>query len=156
MEIAHKYGLEMKALMSIGHPGESVETIEDTILWLLRVRPADFDATIITTYPGSPYYDRATPHTVPGVWKFETNGDRLYSYDVDYAEVEDYYKGTPGEYKSYVYTDYLSAEDLVALREYVERMVREKLQIPYYSSRAAVLYEHSMGQLPPFIWRASA
>ena len=41
--------------MSIGHPGESQETILDTHRWLLAVKPEDFDVTIVTTYPGTPY-----------------------------------------------------------------------------------------------------
>ena len=36
MEIARRHGLKVKALMSIGHPGESFETIEETRKWLLR------------------------------------------------------------------------------------------------------------------------
>ena len=39
VEIAHKHGLKVKALMSIGHPGESVETVEETYKWLLEVKP---------------------------------------------------------------------------------------------------------------------
>ena len=55
--------------MSIGHPGEAEETILDTRRWLLDVQPDDFDISIITTYPGSPYYDHAVPHPkIPGVW----------------------------------------------------------------------------------------
>ncbi|HEV8666672.1 MAG TPA: radical SAM protein, partial [Candidatus Paceibacterota bacterium] len=34
MEIAKHHGLKVKALMSIGHPGESPETIEETHQWL--------------------------------------------------------------------------------------------------------------------------
>lgn len=45
--------------MSIGHAGESKESIENTKNWLLETKPEDFDCTIITTYPGSPYFDDA-------------------------------------------------------------------------------------------------
>src|SRR5207253_2400787 len=85
MEWSHKYGLGMKALMSLGHPGESAETIQDTLDWLLEVKPGDFDATIITAYPGSPYYDRASRAyrdiEYDDVYMFEVNGDRLYMKD---------------------------------------------------------------------------
>src|SRR5690606_20010304 len=37
VEIAKKYGLKVKALMSIGHAGESFESIENTKRWLLEV-----------------------------------------------------------------------------------------------------------------------
>ncbi|MBI2065071.1 MAG: B12-binding domain-containing radical SAM protein [Candidatus Yanofskybacteria bacterium] len=120
IEIARKHGLKIKALMSIGHPGESNETVMETRDWLLNVRPDDFDVTIITTYPGTPYYDYAVPHRdKPGIWiyTYEKSGDRLYSIEIDYAKIADYYKGDPdGGYQSFVYTDYLTPKELVDLR----------------------------------------
>jgi radical SAM superfamily enzyme YgiQ (UPF0313 family) len=150
--------------MSIGHPGETEETIMQTHDWLLQAKPEDFDVTIITTYPGTPYYDYAVrDEKRPGVWiyTFEKTGDKLYAYEVDYTKVADYYKGDPdGGYKSYVFTEALSAERLVELRDFVERDVRQKLNIPFNPSGASVRYEHSMGQfggqLPPSILRTSA
>lgn len=162
VEIAKRHGLKVKALMSLGHPGESVVTIQDTHNWLLEVEPDDFDVTIITTYPGTPYYDRAVPHpTEKGVWTYEYNGDRLHAFELDYTEVENYYKGSPdGGYRSYVYTDYLSAEEIVEHRDRVERDVREKLGIPFNPGAPAIRYEHSMGQmgagLPPNILRTTS
>lgn len=149
VEIARRHNLKIKALMSIGHPGESRETVMETHEWLLQVRPDDFDATIITTYPGSPYHDSSVPHpSQEGVWVYNTHGDNLYSREVDYTKVADYYKGDPdGGYKSYVFTDHLTAEELVELREFMERDVRRVLQIPYNPSAASTRYEHSMGQL---------
>jgi len=54
--------LKIKALMSCGHPGESEETVTDIRDWLIRNQVDDFDCTVITTYPGTPYYDLAMPH----------------------------------------------------------------------------------------------
>jgi radical SAM superfamily enzyme YgiQ (UPF0313 family) len=162
VEIAKRYGLKVKALMSIGHPGESPKTIEDTRQWLLESKPEDFDVTIITTYPGTPYYDQAVPHpTDPHTWvyTYEKTGDKLYSYEVDYMRVADYYKGDPnGGYKSFVYTDELSAEKLVESRNWIENDVRRILQIPFYPASPATRFEHSMGQhgLPPNILRVSS
>lgn len=163
MEIAHKAGLKVKALMSIGHPGESPETVQATKDWLLEVRPDDFDVTIITCYPGTPYYDRAVPHkNKPDVWvyTYEKTGDRLYQSVVDYTTTTDYYKGDPdGGYTSYVFTDTLTAEELVRLRDLVEKDVRAELNIPFNLSAASIRYEHSMGQagttLPLNILRVS-
>ena len=164
VEIAHKHGLKVKALMSIGHPGESVETIEETHKWLLEVKPDDFDVTIITTYPGSPYYDDAVPdkkHTGVWIYTYPKTGDNLYGLEIDYTTVADYYKGDPdGGYQSFVFTDYLDTEGLVALRDFVERDVRKKLGIKFNPSAAAIRFEHSMGQfgskLPPYILRESS
>jgi radical SAM superfamily enzyme YgiQ (UPF0313 family) len=159
MEIAKRHGLKVKALMSVGHPGESEETVKATRDWLLEVKPDDFDATVITTYPGTPYFDEAI-ETKPGVWTYtyEKSGDRLHSLEVDYREVAEYYKGVPGEYTSYVYTDHLGSTDLVRLRDWLEKDVRTALGIPYNTAAPAVRYEHSMGQgaIPASILRLSS
>ncbi|MDO8493061.1 MAG: radical SAM protein [bacterium] len=151
MEIAKRHGLKVKALMSIGHPGESLETIKDTADWLLEVKPADFDVTIITCYAGTPYYDEAVPDpSRPGVYiyTYKRTGDRLFQIEVDYNLVADYYKGDPdGGYNAYVFTDTLSPEDLVLERDRVEKMVRAVLNIPFNPGSPAIRYEHSMGQM---------
>lgn len=157
MEIAHRHGLKVKALMSIGHAGESAETIQETKDWLLEVRPDDFDATCITVYPGTPYGDMAV-QTLPNVWTFTCpeNGDKLHSYEVDFMEEGGYYKGRVGDYRSFVYTDHLSSKELVKLRDELEGDVRAKLNIPFNPTAAARKYEHSMGQgLPDYILRTS-
>ncbi len=148
VDIARRHGLKIKALMSLGHPGESGATVEETRRWLLDVRPADFDVTIITPYPGSPYYDDAVTTADPEVWMYScSNGDRLYQREIDYTRVADYYKGNPDEgYVSHVFTAHLSASDIVQRRDDLERDVRKRLGIPFNQSAASVLYEHSMGQ----------
>jgi radical SAM superfamily enzyme YgiQ (UPF0313 family) len=148
MEIARRNGLKVKALMSVGHPGESAETIAETHQWLLNAKVDDFDMTIISVYPGSPYYDHAEAYDqTAGVWVYTVNGDRLYSYEVDYTTVSNYYKGDPESgYMSYVYTDHLTATEIVRFRDQAETDVRQRLSIPLNSSAAAIQYEHSMGQ----------
>jgi anaerobic magnesium-protoporphyrin IX monomethyl ester cyclase len=163
LELADKAGLKVKALMSVGHPGESPDTVQATRDWLIETKPADFDVTIITTYPGTPYYDEAVRHdSIPDVWTYTyaKTGDRLHAYDVDYTRVAEYYKGNPdGGYHAYVFTDAMSATDLVEARDRVERDVREALGIPFNPSTPATRYEHSMGQfaqLPSNILRQSS
>ena len=155
VETAKAAGLKVKALMSIGHPGESEESVVAVRDWLLQVRPEDFDCAIITPYPGSPYYDEAVPGDTPGLYVYTQpkTGDKLYAWEVDYSATASYYKGIPGGgYKSFVYTDYLTDAKLVEMRDWLEADVREKLDIPFNSARAALRYEHSMGQgLPGFI-----
>jgi radical SAM superfamily enzyme YgiQ (UPF0313 family) len=156
LHIAHQHGLKVKALMSFGHPAESEATILTTRDWLLQEKPDDFDCTIITTYPGCAYYDYARLQE-DGLYVFETHGDKLYTHDVNYATDAMYYKGKPGDYKSYVWTDDLSPERLVELRDAVEAEVRDKLKIPFYAGVAALQFEHSMGQgnIPAQILRSS-
>ena len=159
IEIARRHGLKVKALMSLGHPGESAKTAEETQNWLLEAKPDDFDVTIITTYPGTPYYDEAVlVDNDTWVYTYAKTGDRLYSVDVDFGQVAEYYKGNPdGGYRSYVYTDFLSANELVDLRNSIEQKVRERLSIPFNPARPALQYEHSMGQmgLPGHILRST-
>lgn len=159
IEIARHHGLKVKALMSIGHPGESKETIMETHKWLLNVKPDDFDVTIITTYPGTPYYDLAVkapdkdsnnkPNKNENRWiyTYKKTGDRLYSLEVDYNKVANYYKGDPdGGYQSYVYTDYLTREEIIKSRDFLERDVRHQLGIKFNLPAPSIRYEHSMGQ----------
>jgi radical SAM superfamily enzyme YgiQ (UPF0313 family) len=158
MEIARRHKLKVKALMSLGHPGESEETIRATRDWLVEVRPDDFDATVITTYPGTPYFDEAV-ETASGIWTYTCpkTGDRLHSVEVDYRRVADYYKGAPGNYTAFIYTDELTSEQLVGLRDWLEADVRRTLSIPFNNANPGLRYEHSMGQsgLPPSILRTS-
>lgn len=161
IDVAHRHGLKVKALMSVGHPGEEEGTILAVRDWLISRAPDDFDCTTITTYPGTPYYDEAVP--CPGtenIWTYTAkSGDRLHSYDVDYTTTADYYKGDPeGGYRSYVFTDYLSGPDIVRLRDQVEAETRAALKIPFNPGQPGIRFEASMGQgkLPEFILRRSA
>jgi radical SAM superfamily enzyme YgiQ (UPF0313 family) len=148
LRTAHKHGIKVKALMSAGHPGESEETLLATRDWLLEEKPDDFDVTIITVYPGTPYYDESVCIGEP-VYRYETNGDVLYSENTDFHKDMQYYKGAPGAYKSYVWTDYISRERICTLRDEVEHEVRAKLGIPYATAAAAINFEHSMGATLP-------
>lgn len=119
LEICQKYGLKVKALMSIGHPGESEETIKETRQWVKDTHPDDLDYTIIAVYPGTSYYDEAV-QTSEG-WTYTVNGDRLHSDEIDCRTVANYYKGAPDAYNAFVHTDYLSSRDLVRLRYEAEK-----------------------------------
>lgn len=142
VDILHEHGLSVKAAMSIGHPGESDDTIEASRQWLRDVRPDEFDISIITVYPGTPYYDDAREQR--GIWTYvdPRNGDRLHAYPVDHLTDQNFYKGIPGTYRSYVYTDHLSADELCQRRDELEADVRSELHIAY---PAPLAYEHSMG-----------
>ncbi len=154
LEIARKYKLEVKALMSIGHPGESRETIEDTRKWLEFTKPTEADFTIITPYPGSPYYDEALPNGDHFVYTCKDNGDKLYQVELDYVTEMDYYKGDPNALViSHVWTDHLTPEDLVSERNRLESDIRGGLGIPYHRRAEpidceSINYGHSMGQTP--------
>ncbi|MBC8166825.1 MAG: B12-binding domain-containing radical SAM protein [Bryobacteraceae bacterium] len=156
LQTAHRHGIKVKALMSVGHAGESEQTIRETSDWLMAERPDEFDATVITVYPGSPYYDQAV-HLRDDIWKFEIHGDFLYYHDLDFTQEQAFYKGIPGEYKAFVFTDHLTSEELVKLRDNLEANVRAELGIPYQTGGSAQRYEHSMGMgLPLSIFRTQS
>jgi len=169
IEIGRKYNLDIKALMSIGQAGESFETIKETKYWLKEVKPSEFDVTIITVIPGSPYYDDARQientgtigadviSTDKNIYVFEARKtkDKLYSIEVDNINELEYYKGIPGEYNAFVFTDHLSRKDLVDCREELDTEVTKFLGHKRDTSIEAQFYEHSMGMLPNFILRSS-
>ena len=160
VETAKRHNLKVKALMSIGHAGESLQSIENTKNWLLEVEPEEFDCTIITTYPGSPYFDDAIMKDGIYVYTSNLTGDRLYQSTLDYLSELDYYKGDPeGGYISYVWTDHLQPDEIVVARDALEKEVREKLNIPFNPARPGTKYEHSMGmgnvEIPDHILRRS-
>ena len=151
IRIAHKYGLKVKALMSIGHAGESEETILAIRDWLIQEKPDDFDCTVITVYPGTPYSDDAV-NLGDNVYKYETNGDALYHEGVDFHQEAAYYKGRVGDYKAFVWSDHISRERIVLLRDEVEHDVRKALNISYPTAASAINYDHTMGMsLPPSV-----
>ena len=142
--------------MSLGHPGESERTISDSLDWILHTRPDDVDWTIITEYPGSPYFDDSIRHPQDdSVWVYTSKktGEALYSKELNYAKEANYYKGIPGDYSSFVWTDHLSSERLVELRDFCERVSRAALKLPPIQSVVAEQFEHSMGALPRNILR---
>jgi len=110
---------------------------------------------VITLYPGTPYWDNSVCIGEP-LYRYETNGDALYSENIDFTKETAYYKGTPGHYKAFVWTDNLSRERLAQLRDQVEDEVRKGLGIPYPTAVAAIAFEHSMGMnLPSNILRSA-
>lgn len=159
VDIARRHNLKVKALMSMGHPGESPETIAETKSWLLENKPDDFDVTIITPYPGSPYFDDAVEEDGHWTYTYPKTGDKLYMMEVNYFEKADFYKGGGGDdgYTSYVWTPTLSRETIVLERDRLERDVRAALGIQFNPSAPAQRFEHSMGMssLPPRILRTT-
>jgi hypothetical protein len=140
--------MKFKALMSIGHPGESRATIDESIDWVLANRPEEVDWTVITQYPGSPYYDHSEREGDHWVYVEPRGKEKLYSADPDFLKEAAFYKGIPGDYTSYVWTDYLSAEELVELRDEAERVAQEELGLSKIQNVAAQQFEHSMGLTP--------
>jgi len=146
VRILHQHGIQVKALMSIGHPGESAETVTATRDWLLQVQPDDFDLTVITPYPGTPYFDEAVPNP-DGTYTYTAkSGDVLHMQDVDHLADVTFYKGIPGAYQAFVWSEALSRSVIVAARDRVDAEVRDRLGLSLSPiPTAAAAYDHSMG-----------
>lgn len=162
--IAHDAGLKVKALMSLGHPGESTETVEESVEWVKsNLWPGwdDVDWTVITQYPGSPYFDHSVYDQTKQAWVYtfitpEGEELRLYSREADFSRDSHYYKGIPGQYEVYVWTDHLTKAQLGELRDKAESETRKALGLPPIQSVEPNQFEHSMGQkLPDNILRQS-
>jgi anaerobic magnesium-protoporphyrin IX monomethyl ester cyclase len=144
--------------MSAGHPRESEQTIRETYEWLLAVRSDDFDMTIISVYPGSPYYDDAAPHKRPGFGStesiatgFTATTSTLPSSPITTKRIRKR-AISPTLYRLF------EADELVAMRDFVESDVRHRLGIPFNPSAAAIRYEYATGQrgnLPGYLLRTT-
>jgi len=154
----HEVGIRCKMFCSLGHAGESEETIEETRDFLIEAKPDDLDVSTIVCFGGTEYHDFAVPHPdMKGVYVYEAREtkDRLYQYDVDFGSDVSFYKGKPGEYRAQVFTDFLTAEQLTKYRDQMETEVRSALKIPFYPITPAKKYDKSMGILDPSILRHS-
>lgn len=107
-----KYGIKPKVFTQVGLPGETPATVQELRNWLVQMASeglADADVSITTPYEGTPLYDKPED--------FNIHYDRE---ELDYSEKMILYKGVPGQYKSYVWHDSLTREDIVEARQWVE------------------------------------
>lgn len=163
LSYCHEAGLSGKALMSIGHPGETPETLAQTREWLLNnLRPDlkdEFDVTIITEYPGSPYFDRSVlENAESGIWTYTAprTGGVLFSKEVDYIKNAEYYKGVPGDYTSYVWTESLTPGQLVQARDSIEDDVRKYLGLSPLTETQPKIFPYAPGTpLPDYILKST-
>ena len=120
VRLCHEAGIRVKAFLMIGLPGESRETVEATRRFIREAKPDDVDYAIFTPYPNSPIYNDREKYDV--------------QFAIDYSDpawIKFFgserapQKGVPGQYTSLVRTSHLSEEEIVKLRDSVEREVKE-------------------------------
>jgi len=121
-------GMRFKAFTLIGNPAETYDDIMLTKKWLLEAKPDSFDITIFQPYPGSVIYDNAIPSNRYDDYKYEYEGE-LFFNKIDYSKNPSFYKGIPGEYDCPVRTKDLSSEELIKLRDDLEKEIKSKLKI---------------------------
>jgi anaerobic magnesium-protoporphyrin IX monomethyl ester cyclase len=98
IRLIKKVGIRVKALMIVGLPGESPETVEASRQFILEAQPDELDVTILSVYEGCDIARRPE------------------RYELTFSSPT-YYKGRHGEYTSTVSTPYLSASEIVEARE---------------------------------------
>ena len=112
--ICHDIGLRIKAFLIIGLPGENYSSIAETIKFLRKARPDDFDYTIYTPFPKTYIWDNADKFDI----KFNKNS-------IDYSKM--FFKGKAGEYTSQVSTKELSSNEIEHIRDCVDKDIRKEL-----------------------------
>lgn len=123
VEWVHEFGMYSKSIMSLGHPGETPETLAETEAWLDQVKLSDVNFTIIECLPSSVYFDNAIQND-KGVWVYTVpeNGDKLYDIGIDWTEEVHFHNAAPGQhYNPTVYTDALSQDDLMKWHTYFSK-----------------------------------
>lgn len=180
VRILHDAGISIKHLLSVGHAGESGEDIEKTWDYVVKCVVTgqtvvvdgqtveindEFDITAISPYPGSIIADEAVYVPEQQAYRYENKrGDVLWIspniIDI-YLKQGGHYKAKAGQLKNRLltWTPFLSSEQIMQWREYIEREGRKLKGLPPISSLniPAQHYEHSMGQrLPEYILRQSS
>ncbi len=108
--LCRKYGIKFKALMMIGLPSETKEDVMMTKQWLLDNKPDTFDITVYAPYPGSRIYDHKEGYDI--------------EFNPNFQNDSVFFKGIPGKYKSHVRTSKLDYDEIVKLRDEIEREVK--------------------------------
>ncbi|MDI6791626.1 MAG: radical SAM protein [bacterium] len=91
-------GIEAHATFVVGVPGETKETIAETTAFLKKLKPDEFQVSVATPYPGSPYYEmiKHKPHD----WRdFDGNIGESFCEDLTGEELKEaIYKMYTGYY----------------------------------------------------------
>lgn len=110
----HKIGLSIKIFLMVGLPGESIETVNQTIEFLKNTKPDNFDITILTPFPHTDIWDNKN--------KYDINFNKS---SIDYEKM--FYKGVAGNYISQVSTSSLTSEEIEKLRDHIDTEIRKEL-----------------------------
>lgn len=114
IEHCHKIGLSIKIFLMIGLPGETKDTVNQTINFLKETKPDDFDCSIYTPFPKTSIYDNKEDYDI------EFNKSSL-----DYSKM--FYKGKCGNYTSQVSTSNLTSKEIEILRDHIDLNIRKEL-----------------------------
>lgn len=103
------FGIEAKAFLIVGLPGETEGTINDTISWLYEARPDQIGVSIFQPLPGSSIFKNPEFYGL----KFMYNGQPLV------------YRGKRGEYVSHVEMEKMSSSQVIEYHKLIEDTYKE-------------------------------
>lgn len=122
VKLCREAGVAAKCFSMVGLPTQTKQACYELRDWLLEMVAEyglrEYDVTVYTPYPGTPYFDR------PGAFGLKWRGGQA----PDYAKETVHYKGLPGEYVGRVDTSWMRAEDIVAVRDEVDVAVRREVE----------------------------
>ncbi len=107
----HDIGMRIKTFLIVGLPGESVESINDTIKFLRLARPDDFDITIYTPFPNTYIWNNKEKFDI----QFNNN-------NLDHSKL--FYKGKSGQYTAQISTSHLSSGEIEAWQYEIDTYIR--------------------------------
>ncbi len=113
IKLCHSAGIRVKGFFIIGLPGENRESIKETINFLEEAELDDLDVTVYTPYPGSLIYKNKD--------RFDIN----FTDDYEHA----WFKGRPGNYKTKISTRAFSSDDIIKLRNSIEKRFKKRQKI---------------------------
>jgi anaerobic magnesium-protoporphyrin IX monomethyl ester cyclase len=133
-EIAHafqatkKAGLRTGACFMLGAPGETAETVQETIGLARQIRPHKIALNIVTPYPGTAIYDEHVDRSIELDW------DEAFSSDPDTPEEATIFynvSGLPDEELQRLWTRFrreveLSPRNLLDLRMGINRLTNAR------------------------------
>lgn len=108
IENLRRFGIKSKAFLIVGLPGETEETIADTMNWIEEARPDDISVSVFQPLPGSDIFRE------PEKWgiSFSMNGAPMW------------YRGRPGHYIASTRTERLTTEQIVTFRDMLEDLYK--------------------------------
>jgi radical SAM superfamily enzyme YgiQ (UPF0313 family) len=127
-DATRKAGLRRSACFMIGAPGETAESVQASIDLARRIRPERISLTIVTPFPGTPFYEQYVDKSLDLDW------DEAYSSDPARPEAAPIFyniSGLPDEELQRLWTRFrrsveLSPRNLLNVRMNVNRLTNAR------------------------------
>ncbi len=127
-DATHRAGLHCCACFMIGAPGETPETVQESIRLARRIRPDRLSLNIVTPYPGTAFYEQYVDKNA------DLNWDDAFSHNPDKPEEAPIFyniSGLPDEELQHLWAKFrrsveLSPRNLLNLRMNISRLTNAR------------------------------